>query len=36
MQKKASEIIDAYLDGEKIKYEKPYFVERDDITEKTF
>lgn len=34
--KKASEIIDAYLDGEKIKYEKPYFVERDDITEKTF
>ena len=34
--KKASEIIDAYLDGEKIKYEKPYLVERDDITEKTF
>lgn len=34
--KKVSEIIDAYLDGETIKYEKPYFVERDDITEKTF
>lgn len=34
--KKVSEIIDAYLDGETIRYEKPYFVERDDITEKTF
>ena len=34
--KKASEIIDAYLYGETIKYEKPYVVERDDITEKTF
>jgi formate dehydrogenase major subunit len=34
--KKASEIIDAYLAGEKVKYEKPYTVERDDITEKTF
>ena len=34
--KKASEIIDAYLYGETVKYEKPYFVERDDITEKTF
>ena len=34
--KKVSEIIDAYLDGEVIRYEKPYFVERDDITEKTF
>lgn len=34
--KKASEIIDAYLYGEKVKYEKPYFVQRDDITEKTF
>jgi formate dehydrogenase major subunit len=33
---KASEIIDAYLNGEKIKYEKPYVVERHDITEKTF
>ena len=34
--KKASEIIDAYLDGETIRYEKPYYVTRDDITEKTF
>ncbi len=34
--KKASEIIDAYLNGETIRYEKPYFVTRDDITEKTF
>ena len=34
--KKASEIIDAYLDGETIRYEEPYFVERNDITEKTF
>jgi formate dehydrogenase major subunit len=34
--KKVSEIIDAYLDGEIIGYEKPYYVERDDITEKTF
>ena len=34
--KKACEIIDAYLDGETIRYEKPYFVTRDDITEKTF
>ena len=34
--KKASEIIDAYLAGEKVKYEKPYTVERHDITEKTF
>ena len=34
--KKASEIIDAYLDGETIRYEEPYFVQRDDITEKTF
>ncbi len=34
--RKVSDIIDAYLDGEIIKYEKPYFVERDDITEKTF
>ena len=34
--KKVSEIIDAYLDGETIRYEKPYFVTRDDITEKTF
>ncbi len=34
--KKVSEVIDAYLDGEIIRYEKPYFVERDDINEKTF
>ena len=34
--KKASEVIDAYLAGEKVKYEKPYTVERHDITEKTF
>jgi NADPH-dependent glutamate synthase beta chain and related oxidoreductases len=34
--RKASEVIDAYLAGEKVKYEKPYTVERQDITEKTF
>ena len=34
--KKASEVIDAYLYGEAIRYEKPFVVERDDITEKTF
>ena len=34
--KKVAESIDAYLDGEIIRYEKPFFVERDDITEKTF
>ena len=34
--KKATEIIDFYLAGETVKYEKPYFVTRDDITEKTF
>lgn len=34
--KKAAESIDAYLNGEVLKYEKPYFVTRDDITEKTF
>ncbi|MDD2189346.1 MAG: FAD-dependent oxidoreductase [Eubacteriales bacterium] len=34
--KKASNIIDAYLAGEKVRYEKPYTVERHDITEKTF
>ena len=34
--KKASEVIDAYLYGESIRYQKPYFVTRDDITEKTF
>ncbi|MBR0455291.1 MAG: FAD-dependent oxidoreductase [Firmicutes bacterium] len=34
--KKATDIIDAYLAGETVKYEQPYFVTRDDITEKTF
>ena len=34
--KKVSESIDAFLDGEIIRYERPYFVERDDINEKTF
>ena len=34
--KKVAESIGAYLDGEIIRYEKPFFVERDDITEKTF
>jgi len=34
--RKASDVIDAYLNGEAVKYEKPYVVERDDITEKTF
>lgn len=34
--RKASYVIDAYLNGEAVKYEKPYVVERDDITEKTF
>lgn len=34
--KKSADIIDAYLDGQVIKYEKPYVVERHDIDEKTF
>ncbi len=34
--KKAAYAIDAYLNGEEVKYEKPYYVTRDDITEKTF
>lgn len=34
--KKATAIIDSYLNGETVRYEKPYYVERDDITEKTF
>ena len=34
--KKAAYIIDAYLNGEAIKYVKPYVVTRDDVTEKTF
>ena len=33
---KVVEIIDAYLNGEAVNYEKPFFVERHDITEKTF
>ncbi len=34
--KKMSYIVDSYLEGESIKFEAPYVVERDDITEKTF
>ena len=34
--RKASDVIDAYLAGEEVKYEKPFVVERNDITEKTF
>ena len=34
--RKAADSIDAYLYGEVLEYEKPYVVERDDITEKTF
>ena len=34
--RKAADSIDAYLYGEVLKYEKPYVVTRDDITEKTF
>ncbi len=34
--RKVADSIDAYLDGEVIRYEKPFFVERDDITEMTF
>ncbi|QIB69842.1 FAD-dependent oxidoreductase [Aminipila butyrica] len=34
--KKAAAIIDSYLNGEAVKYVKPYVVERDDIDEKTF
>jgi formate dehydrogenase major subunit len=33
---KAADVIDAYLAGESVKYEAPYIVERDDVTEKTF
>ncbi len=36
MQRKVSDIYRCIPDGEIIRYEKPYFVERDDITEKTF
>nr|WP_027398155.1 molybdopterin-dependent oxidoreductase [Anaerovorax odorimutans] len=34
--KRGAVVVDAYLAGESIKYEKPYVVKRDDITEKTF
>lgn len=34
--KKVAAIVDRYLDGEDVKYEAPYYVTRDDITEKTF
>lgn len=34
--KKMAEIIDKYLDGEDAVYKEPYYVLRDDITEKTF
>ena len=34
--KKSCAVIDAYLRGEEVGYEKPYVVERHDITEKTF
>ncbi len=33
---KATEVVHAYLSGQKIKYKKPYVVERHDIDEKTF
>lgn len=34
--RKSSYVIDAYLNGEDVKYETPFVVERNDITEKTF
>ena len=34
--RKSSYVIDAYLRGEKIAYEKPFVVERHDITERTY
>ncbi len=34
--RKASYVIDSYLNGESVKYEAPYVVIREDITEKTF
>ncbi|MEE0741242.1 MAG: NAD(P)-binding protein [Emergencia sp.] len=33
---KAAVVIDSFLNGEAVSYEKPFFVERDDVTEKTF
>ncbi len=34
--RKAADVIDSYLNGETIKYEKPFYVERDDVDETTF
>lgn len=34
--RKAAKSIDAYLNGEIVRYEEPFCVTRDDITEKTF
>ncbi len=34
--RKAADIMDMYLKGHSVKYVKPYYVERDDITEETF
>lgn len=34
--KKAAAAIDAYLDGEIVRYKKPYVVTRDDLTEEDF
>lgn len=34
--RKAAAVINAYLNGEAVKYVKPFVVERDDINEKTF
>ena len=33
---KSTQVIDRYLEGEAVKYRKPYVVTRDDISEKTF
>ena len=33
---KAAIVIDSYLNGEAVSYEAPYYVERTDVTEKTF
>lgn len=34
--KKAAQVINAYLAGERIKYEKPFLVERNDLTSEDF
>ncbi|MBQ1396611.1 MAG: FAD-dependent oxidoreductase [Eubacterium sp.] len=34
--KKVAIVIDGYLNGEAVEYRKPFFVERTDVTEKTF